>query len=89
MVLLQNDTVLLGARFPADEDSSCASSSTVSHPEEFLPEAKAVTGLPVWHFSLQLTQHVNVGASCRGTHRVIFCAMSIVRHFLCVNEQLC
>jgi len=70
VVLLQNDTVLLGVQFPADEDSSCTSSSTVSHPEEFSPEAKALTGLPAWHFSFQLTRHVHVGASCQGTHRV-------------------
>jgi hypothetical protein len=41
-----------------------------SHPEEPSPEAKAVTGLPAWHVSLQLTQHVHVGASCQGPHRV-------------------
>jgi len=35
------------------------------------PEAKAVTGLPFWHFSLQLTWHVHVGVSCQVTHRVV------------------
>jgi hypothetical protein len=40
VVLLQNDTVLLGVQFAADEDSSCTSSITVLHPEEFSPEAK-------------------------------------------------
>jgi len=70
VVLLQNDTVSLGVQLAAGEDGSCTSSSTVSHPVEFSPVAKTVTGLPAWHFSPQLTQHVHVGASCQGTHRV-------------------
>jgi len=90
VLLLQHDTVSLGVRFPANEDSSCSSSSTVSHPEEFSPEAKAVTGLPAWHFSLQLTQHVSVGASCQGTHRVIVLCIEYRSSFpVCVNGQLC